>query len=124
MKKILIAGGSGFIGSELKNHFLQSGYTVFILTRNPKKENDIYWDPKNKKIETSFLSEIDVLINLCGANIAKKKWSAKRKKTLIDSRVERPKPSAKLIFKQKSEILYKIFICSNSSLSVEKTMLF
>lgn len=91
MKKILIAGGSGFIGSELKNHFLKSGDTVFILTRNPKKENDIYWDPKNKKIETSFLSEIDVLINLCGANIAEKKWSAKRKKTLIDSRVESTK---------------------------------
>ena len=37
------------------------------------------------------MSEIDVLINLCGANIAEKKWSAKRKKTLIDSRVESTK---------------------------------
>ena len=88
MKKILIAGGSGFIGSELKNHFLKSGNKVFILTRNPKKENDIYWDPKNNKIDLAFLGEIDVLINLCGANIAEKKWSVKRKKTLINSRVE------------------------------------
>lgn len=36
MKKIVIAGGSGFLGEILKNHFKKEKYEVYILTRNPK----------------------------------------------------------------------------------------
>ncbi len=88
MKNILIAGGSGFLGSELKTHFKQNGHTVFVLTRNPKLKNDLYWCPDNKKIQLKELKKIEIIINLCGANLAQKKWRKKRKKTLINSRVD------------------------------------
>ncbi len=48
MKKIILAGGSGFLGRSLAAHFQQSGYEIIILTRNPKAGNagirEVAWD--------------------------------------------------------------------------------
>jgi NAD dependent epimerase/dehydratase family enzyme len=42
MKRIILAGGSGFIGQALAAHFLRSKWEVVILTRSPKKaEGDV-----------------------------------------------------------------------------------
>ena len=48
---ILIAGGSGLIGRKLSEYLYERGYQVGVLTRNPKSDTDIYWDPKKKKID-------------------------------------------------------------------------
>ena len=87
MESILIAGGSGFIGTKLKRHFQDKGHKVTILTRSPKNKEDVFWDPKLKKIDTKSISKTTVLINLCGENIAKKRWTNKRKKELLSSRI-------------------------------------
>ena len=44
MKTILIAGGTGFIGQTLEKHFSNKGYSVKLLSRNPKRKNEILWD--------------------------------------------------------------------------------
>jgi len=87
MESILIAGGSGFIGAKLKRHLQNKGHKVTILTRSPKNKEDIFWDPKLNTIDTKSISNTTVLINLCGENISKKRWTNKRKKELISSRV-------------------------------------
>ena len=51
--KIIIAGGTGFLGKALENYFTEKNHEVWILTRNPKRENEIYWDAQT----------IDALIN-------------------------------------------------------------
>lgn len=93
-KKILIAGGSGLIGSRLKTHLVSLGHEVDILSR--KESNDyIHWDLAKGYIDASKIQETQILINLCGEGIAEKNWTSSRKKALLDSRVE----TAKLLFK-------------------------
>jgi len=87
MKTVLISGGRGLIGKSLSRMLKQKGYTVYKLTRRPKKSSHIYWNPEKQTIESKYLSEIDIIINLAGSNIASKKWSNDRKIDLVNSRV-------------------------------------
>ena len=83
MTTFLISGGRGLIGKTLSKTLKTQGHRVFKLTRKPKRKNHIYWDPEKQSIESEHLNEIEVIINLAGANIGEKKWSAKRKLELI-----------------------------------------
>jgi uncharacterized protein (TIGR01777 family) len=85
---VLIAGGSGLIGQRLKNTFEQKGFAVLILTRHPKSPQDVYWDPNTQQIELEKLANVQYIINLCGESIGSGRWTASRKKVLIQSRVE------------------------------------
>lgn len=86
-KSIAIAGGTGLIGRKLEKKLRSSGYDVLILSRKPKKENHIFWNPVEQKIDIEKLQNTKVIINLCGAGIADKPWSKNRKKELHDSRI-------------------------------------
>jgi len=95
---ILIAGGTGLIGTTLTAAFEKSGHNVFILTRNKARcTNPKYrwWNPDQDAISDNALEGVDVIVNLCGTGIADKSWTDKRKQELHDSRV---KP-ANLLFK-------------------------
>lgn len=86
---MLIAGGSGAIGQSIEKEFKKAGYHVYILTRKPNKNpHAIFWSPKEKILEWDQEHPIDVLINLCGAGIAEKRWSKSRKTALESSRIE------------------------------------
>lgn len=90
MKKILIAGGSGFIGNKLKE-FLKEKYQIFILSRDPQKIKDpnaFFWNPSSHEIEEEALKNCYAVINLSGAGIADKRWSERYKKTLYESRIK------------------------------------
>jgi uncharacterized protein len=65
--KIIIAGGSGFLGKSLENHF--QNHEVWILTRNPKRPNEIPWDAKTLGNWTESLEKADVLINMTGKSV-------------------------------------------------------
>jgi uncharacterized protein (TIGR01777 family) len=67
---------------------IERGHHVYKLSRNAVKKGYIQWDPRSKKVDEKYLDRIDILINLAGANIGDKNWTAARKKELIDSRVE------------------------------------
>lgn len=89
-KHVLIAGGTGLIGSKLKTTLESAGYQVSILTRNKKlTSNSTYrlWNPAENFMEEGVLDDVDILINLCGSGIADKPWTKARKKELHDSRV-------------------------------------
>jgi uncharacterized protein (TIGR01777 family) len=88
MKTILISGGSGFIGTHLSKYLRNQGHTVFILSRKPKKRDQIYWNAHAKKIEGKHLDKIEIIINLAGAGIADQRWSKKRKEEILNSRVD------------------------------------
>jgi uncharacterized protein (TIGR01777 family) len=87
MKHILIAGGTGLIGRKLTSFLEEKGHTVSLLSRNPKGENQFLWNPAGKSIDEKCLAKVEVLINLSGAGIADKRWTAARKKELVDSRI-------------------------------------
>jgi hypothetical protein len=88
MKTILISGGSGFIGTRLSKYLRDHGHKVYILTRKPKKRDQIYWNAESKKIEGKHLNKIEIIINLAGAGIADQRWSEKRKVDILNSRVD------------------------------------
>jgi uncharacterized protein (TIGR01777 family) len=88
MKKILIAGGTGFIGNYLHRFFTLRGFAVFVLTRHKSQDFHIAWHPEKKEVDVSALEGFQVYINLVGESIAKGAWTKKRKKRLLDSRVE------------------------------------
>ena len=65
--KIIIAGGSGFLGKSLENHF--QNHEVWIMTRTPKRPNEILWDAKMLGDWTDLLEKADVLINMTGKSV-------------------------------------------------------
>lgn len=89
-KNVLISGGSGFIGSNLTALLVSKGYSVSILSRSVKqnKEDVFYykWDVSNQTIDEKAVLKADYIIHLAGENIAEKRWTAKRKAEIIDSR--------------------------------------
>lgn len=90
MEKILIAGGSGLIGTGLAAHLRNEGHEVWILTRKASDPGHFFlnWNPLTKTIDSAAIENTTVLINLCGAELAAKRWSKARIKELYDSRVE------------------------------------
>ncbi len=93
---ILIAGGSGLIGSRLAEMLRSQGHTVRLLSRTPKGEGQFFWNPASGEMDTAALQDVDVVINLAGAGIADKRWTAARKKELVESRVQ----SAALLYRK------------------------
>lgn len=87
-KKILITGGTGFIGKHLCDRLLKDGHTLYILTRNQKLNsagND------QGKFYINNLSEIqnidvDIVINLAGETIAQR-WTGNAKNRIYNSRI-------------------------------------
>lgn len=107
-KTVLIAGGTGLVGKELSSFLKSKGYTIKILTRkqsNPLKKQ-YQWDVKNKTIDPEALEGVGCVINLVGAGIADKKWTAERKKELVSSRVEPAKFLAEVLKDHKAVTQY------------------
>ena len=88
MPIVLLAGGSGLIGTRLTELLHMRGHTVRLLTRNPKGPNQFGWEPAKGTIDDKALQDVDYVINLAGAGIAEKRWTEERKREIIDSRVK------------------------------------
>src|SRR6478736_6668578 len=72
-KRIVIAGGSGFIGTELAREFSRRGDTVIVLTRSPRERFDgvreVMWDGEQIGEWIQHLDGAEAVINLTGKNI-------------------------------------------------------
>ena len=114
MKKVLITGGSGLIGQHL-THLLQiNGYEVAWLSRNANPVPGVKvfkWDWKSNQLDEEALQWCENIIHLAGAGIANKRWTAKRKQLLLDSRVK----TAQLLFEKisNSNTINKVFISAS-----------
>ena len=91
IKNVLITGGTGFIGKYLTNVLTANGYTVSILSRSEKKNTATIsyykWNVESGFIEEEAILKADYIIHLAGEGIVEKRWSEKRKKDILDSRV-------------------------------------
>ena len=91
--KVLITGGTGFVGTQLTNRLIQEGDEVTILTRSPKAPKGtafgVYYlqgDPTQKGPWQDSIKDHDAIINLAGASIFSK-WTDAYKKLIRDSRM-------------------------------------
>lgn len=98
--RVIVAGGSGFIGRHLIPALLARGHAVTVLTRAyPQRQRTAegllqyrHWDPYVAQsgaecAVAEVLSGADALINLAGANIGSRRWTHARKAQLLNSRV-------------------------------------
>ena len=86
--KILIAGGSGTIGRAASAALRADGHAVVHLVRREAASGDeLAWHPAAGELPLESCRTVDAVINLCGAGIADRRWTAARKQALLDSRV-------------------------------------
>ncbi|UAL48916.1 TIGR01777 family oxidoreductase [Sutcliffiella horikoshii] len=82
MKKVVLAGGTGFIGRYLEKQFIQLNYEVIIISRQPQH---IAWtDTKGIK---AAVDNAELVINLAGKSVDCR-YNEKNKKEIFDSRTE------------------------------------
>ena len=90
MKRIVVAGGSGFIGEPLVRRLLARGDDVAVLTRNPsnvRAGRALVWNPPAERSWMDDVANADVVINLAGENVGGGRWTAERRKRIMESRV-------------------------------------
>ena len=116
MATVLIAGGTGLIGTALTKALVQKNYDVIILSREKKsvsEKNVSYsvWDVNGQTIDEETVKKADYIIHVAGANVGEKRWTKERKKEIVDSRVN----TAELLTKALREIPNKVKAVISSS---------
>lgn len=89
--KILITGGTGFIGRALISSLLAQTHQITVLSRSPEKVSSLFDDSATplKSLQTLIADDhFDVIINLAGAPIFDKRWTDNQKEKLRDSRIK------------------------------------
>jgi uncharacterized protein len=93
--KIIIAGGTGFIGRQLCTDLKNAGHTIVVLSRHPDNRQPfstsririLQWNGREDGPWGTLCDGAEVIINLSGTPIADKRWTPARKRELVESRV-------------------------------------
>lgn len=85
--QIAITGCSGLVGSALVEHLVNQGHTVHCIQRN-KSTDGLIFNPDRIENLNADGSGVDAVIHLAGENISTGRWSAKKKKRIIRSRIQ------------------------------------
>ena len=95
-RRVVIAGGSGLIGRHLASAFLDDGWSVDILTRDPRRAarrllpgaRVVAWSPAGRTRDlATVLADAAAVINLAGTSLGTRPWTPGRKRAILDSRV-------------------------------------
>lgn len=116
--RVLVTGGSGFVGQRLCRQLMDQGHEVQVVSRTPHKVRDML--PNGCDIRESAQAFIDsppdALINLAGEPIAAKRWSDEQKAKLINSRVAATQQLVALCeqLKQSDQPLPKVMVSGSA----------
>ncbi|WP_298121891.1 TIGR01777 family oxidoreductase [uncultured Aurantimicrobium sp.] len=87
---VLIAGGTGMIGTALTAELKSSGHKVLLLSRS-SGSNRILWNPESAPLDLDAIAAeygaVDAIVNLAGSSISKMPWTAKTKHGILYSRL-------------------------------------
>ena len=110
--RIVIAGGTGFLGGPLAEGYAEEGHDVRVLTRGLKPGESrhdpgtgvpgvtrVGWSPDTGGAWESVIDSADAVVNLAGAGLAEGRWTPQRKALLHDSRIISTKTLAAAIQK-------------------------
>lgn len=89
MKRILISGATGLVGTALARHLTNAGHRVSRLVRPGAQlqAGDVTWEPNAAIANVNGMEGFDAVVNLNGASIAGKRWTRGRKVVLRNSRL-------------------------------------
>ena len=84
---IVLAGATGFLGTALVRSLKNDGHHITVLTRTPRRANEVRWDPYGSPASwIHVLQDADAVVNLAGAPISKR-WTAAHKREMWNSRI-------------------------------------
>jgi uncharacterized protein (TIGR01777 family) len=91
--KVLIAGGTGFLGRNLGRSLLDDNHQVYVLTRGsrstlPAGAQAVIWDGRTTGGWEKLINEVDGVVNLAGKTLASWPWTSNKKRTFLESRVQ------------------------------------
>ncbi|MFC5501359.1 TIGR01777 family oxidoreductase [Lysinimonas soli] len=87
--RVLISGASGLIGTELTRQLRDDGHEVLkLVRRRPIADDEINWAPSARTMDFRILGEVDAVVNLSGATVARIPWTPAYRRVLRDSRVQ------------------------------------
>lgn len=94
--KVVVTGGTGFIGRVLIHRLIEAGHTVTVLTRNPGSTRHVLdpaagldrWDGRTVGSWVSHVDGADAVINLAGESLGGKRWTSHQKARIVGSRVD------------------------------------
>lgn len=114
--KVVVSGGTGFIGSALTKALVAKGYHVVVLTRNASKS-------PNKSSSVSYASWSDIndavsgsiaVVNLAGESIAGRRWTEELKKKIVTSRVATTSAVVSAIHAAPAELRPMVFVSASA----------
>lgn len=89
-KRVVLAGGSGFLGRSLAKKLLKKNYEVVVLTRSPRERTDgileVVWDGKTLGEWIQFLNGAAALVNLTGRSV-NCRHTPENRREIVESRV-------------------------------------
>lgn len=87
--RILLAGGTGAIGSALAEAAEAAGHEVGLLVRrDPDGPRQWRWQPDSGQVPAEAIAWADGVVNLAGASIGRLPWTASYRRTLVSSRID------------------------------------
>lgn len=96
--RIAITGASGLIGTALTRALTERGDDVIRLVRRPAEgPHEVSWEPTEGRLDPADLQGVSAIVNLAGAGIGDKRWTAAYKNLLVDSRVDSTSTVARAI---------------------------
>ena len=109
MATILVTGGTGMIGKALTKALVKLGHYIIILSRkNEERETQnisyAQWNLEQQTIDASAVQQADYIIHLAGANVGQERWTAQRKKEIVDSRVQSGQLLVKALKENKNRV--------------------
>ncbi len=96
MMKILVAGGTGFLGRSIVRALLDAGHSVVVLSRRPESARYAlppaavvaHWDGATPHGWGHHVDGADAILNFAGASIGGGRWTARRKEKILNSRLD------------------------------------
>ncbi|MFT5646443.1 MAG: hypothetical protein ACI976_001125 [Aureispira sp.] len=114
MPKLIIPGGSGFLGLQLARHFGAKGWMVYILSRQEKKSEGnirfLSWDGKTLGAWAKEIDGADAIVNMAGRTV-NCRYNETNKKQILDSRID----STRILGEAVAKAINKPKIWINSS---------
>jgi len=104
---ILIAGGTGLIGSRLTQLLIANGHKVSYLIRKPGNYHGITaykWDPAKGMMDSKALDTVTHIVSLAGESIANGRWTKEFKEKVITSRLQAAKTIRNALLNNEHEV--------------------
>ena len=84
---IAVTGSQGLVGNELIPFLTTGDHKVTRMVRGNAADDDVLWNPVADSFDASAIDGVDAVVHLAGENIAARRWNARQKATIRDSRV-------------------------------------